>query len=91
MIVQEIQRLTHSYVRRGGKTNRKQQRARMLAFGNFCYAEGAASLGQVGRGHVIRYWRSISGLSAATRYNHWCALCALWQLSGKPGQPPQPK
>ena len=89
-IVQEIERLTHSYVRHGGKTNRRQQRSRMIAFAEFCATEGARALAEVGARHVIRYWRTTRHLSDATRYNHWCALCALWELADKLGKPPRP-
>ncbi len=90
MIIQEVRKLTHSYSRRGGKQNRKQQAHRMMKFAEFCAAEGANSLGQVGDRHVIRYWRATRELSEATRYNHWLALKHLWRLAGKSKEPPRP-
>lgn len=91
MIIQEVWRLSHSYVRKGGRANRKLQRKRMLAFAEFCAGEGAQSLGQVGDRHVIRYWRATADLSDTTRYNHWLALRILWRLAGKPKEPPAPR
>lgn len=89
-LFQEVENLSRGYVRKGGKDNRRQQRARMLAFAAFCAAEGAYSLAQIGAGHVIRYWRANQHLSDATRYNHWRAFCVLWSLGGKPTEPPKP-
>ncbi|WP_418139968.1 hypothetical protein AB9R84_15630 (plasmid) [Oceanimonas smirnovii] len=89
-ILKEAELLTRGYVRKGGKTNRRQQRARILAFAEFCGQQGQNSLGQIGKAQVIAYWRTTRHLSDSTRYNHWRALVTLWQLSGKPGEPPKP-
>ena len=89
-LLEEVENLSRGYVRKGGKDNRRQQRARMVAFAAFCAGEGAHSLAQVGAAHVIRYWRVNRHLSDATRYNHWCALSVLWSLCGKPTDPPKP-
>lgn len=86
----EVRQLGHNYCRKGGKQNRRQQFRRMVAFAEFCAESGAHSMGQVGNRHVIRYWRSMRHLSDSTLYNHWRALCILWQLAGKPGKPPKP-
>lgn len=88
----EIHRLTNGYSRKGGKDNRAQQRKRMLAFGEFCIANGAHSMGQVGGKHVIRYYRSepISVLSDRTREAHYYAIKQLWKLAEKKGCPPKP-
>lgn len=91
-LTNQIKVLSNGYVRKGGKQNRKQQQKRMLAFGIFCSAEGATSIGQVGAKHVIRYWKSESMLdkSDATRLQHYYALKSLWELAGKHGSPPKP-
>lgn len=89
-IVQEVEQLTRAYVRKGGKDNRRQQRSRMIAFAEHCGLQGQNSLGQVGKAHVISYWKATKHLSDSTRYNHWRALAVLWELSGKPGEPPKP-
>lgn len=89
-ILKEAEFLTRGYVRKGGKTNRRQQRARILAFAQFCGQQGLNSLGQIGRAQVIAYWRTNRHLSDATLYNHWRALVTLWGLAGKSGEPPKP-
>lgn len=89
-ILREVELLTREYVRKGGKNNRRQQRARMLAFALFCAEQGQNSLGQIGKAHVISYWKATRHLSDTTRYSHWRALVKLWQLSGKTEQPPTP-
>lgn len=86
----EVERLTRIYVRKGGKDNRKQQRARMLDFARHSARMGANSLGQVGHGHVIKYWKVNVGLADATLYNHWLAIRELFHLAGKPLEPPKP-
>ena len=87
---QQVQELTMAYVRKGGKDNRRQQAARMLAFAAHCEALGAREMGQVGATHVIRYWKASEGLSGTTRYSHWLAIRELWKLAGKPNEPPRP-
>ena len=89
-IINEVEQLTRGYVRKGGKNNRRQQRARMVAFAAFCAEKGANSMGQVGKSHVVAYWKSNTNLSDSTRYSHWCALVTLWGLVGKPEKPPKP-
>lgn len=91
MIVEQVQTLTHAYVRKGGKDNRKQQRARMLAFAAFCAKKGILYLDQVGKNHVISYWKAHRALANSTAYNHWCAIRDLWRLANKPGEPPKPR
>jgi len=90
-LVQQVERLTDNYVRKGGKDNRKQQRARILAFAAHAEASGAREMGQVGATHVVRYWKAHRDLSDATLYSHWLALVELWKLSGKVGSPPAPR
>lgn len=89
-LVDQVQALTRGYVRKGGKNNRRQQAARMVAFAAFCEGQGCRELGQVGGRHAVRYWQANRHLSASTLYNHHRALAILWQLAGKPGLPPAP-
>ena len=89
-ILREVELVTREYVRKGGKRNRRQQRARMLAFASFCGEQGQNSLGQIGKAHVIGYWQATQHLSDATRYSHWRALVTLWRLTEKAEQPPTP-
>jgi len=86
----DVKQLTHSYVRKGGKCNRNQQRKRMLSFAKHVENLGAKSMGQVGRRHVILYWKANRDLSSSTLYNHWLAIRELWALAGKIGDPPKP-
>lgn len=90
-LVHEVEHLTRSYASKGGKDNRAQQQARMLAFAAHAAGQGAHSMAQVGAAHVVRYWKAHRDLADATAYNHWRALCALWRLAGKPSEPPRPR
>lgn len=89
-LVYAVNKLTHAYACKGGKTNRRQQRKRMQAFAKHAANMGANSLGQVGARHVINYWKINRSLSPATAYNHWLAIRELWQLADKSGEPPRP-
>ncbi|GEM_PF-712513 len=89
--VDQVQILVRGYVRKGGKANRRQQAARMIAFAYFCEAVGVREKGQVGARHVIQYWRQCRHLSVPTLYNHYRALCIFWGLAGLSGVPPKPK
>ena len=90
---QQVQTLAYAYVRKGGKDNRRQQAARMVAFAAHAAALGASEMGQVGGKHVVSYWRALrasGGLADSTLYSHWLAIRELWRLAGKPGEPPKP-
>ena len=90
---QQVQTLAHGYTRKGGKDNRRQQTARMLAFAAHAEAAGAHEIGQVGGRHVVSYWKALrasGGLADSTLYSHWLAIRELWRLAGKPGEPPRP-
>lgn len=86
----EVMRLTRYYVRTGGKSSRKDQRQRMIAFAIHCEKMGAYSLSKVGRRHVIKYWKCNRHLSDATLYAHQLAIEKLFEL-GKVGlETPRP-
>lgn len=89
-LVRQVEKLVQGYVRKGGKDNRRQQAARMVAFAQFCETDGVAEIGQVGARHAVRYWRSHRHLADTTLYNHYRALCLLWVLANKLGEPPKP-
>lgn len=83
-IVQEIKTLTRDYVRKGGKTNRRQQHKRMIEFGLFCRDNlQTPNLAAVGKRHVVRYYKSIESFSDATRLSHYYALKTLFSLANK--------
>jgi hypothetical protein len=90
-LVVQVRMLTRAYVRKGGKTNRRQQAARMLAFARFCENEGATEINRLGARHVILYWKQNRHLAPSTQYNHYRALCVLWELAEKAGRPPVPR
>lgn len=90
---QQVQTLAYAYVRKGGKDNRRQQAARMVAFAAHAEGLGASEMGQVGGKHVVSYWRALrasGGLANSTLYSHWLAIRQLWRLAGKAGDPPKP-
>jgi hypothetical protein len=86
----EIRQLTRLWVQKGGKRNRRQQQRRMLAFAAHASILGANCLAEVGKRHLVAYWRSRENLSRPTLYNHWRALCCLWRLANMRGAPIKP-
>ena len=88
---EEVRALTHGYVRKGGKDNRRQQRGRIEKFIDYCATQGARSLGQIGKKHVIGYWKAHRVFKPRTLHAHWLAIRVLWRLAGKPGEPPRPR
>jgi len=90
-LVYEVERLTRTFACKGGKTNRRLQRKRMIEFAKHAQTLGEKSMQQVGKRHVIGYWRERRSMAKPTIYNHWLALCILWGLTGKNGQPPLPR
>ncbi len=86
----EIRQLTRLWLQKGGKTNRRQQQRRMVAFANHAACMGANCMDEIGKRHAIDYWKAHDDLSKATLYNHWRALCILWKLAGMRGVPLKP-
>lgn len=89
----QVSELASTYIRKGGKDNRRQQAARMQSFAVHCELLGVFDVGQVGGKHVVSYWRSLrasGGLADSTLYSHWLAIRELWHLANKPGEPPKP-
>ncbi len=74
-----------------GKTSRARDRKKMLNFASEAGAEGPRCMAEVGKAHVIRYWKRRRDLSDAVKMQHFYALRHLWQLAGKAGGPPAPK
>lgn len=87
----EVERLTNAYAAKGGSDNTKQQRARMIAFARHCEQIGAHSMAQVGKDHVIKWWKTHRDLADRTLYEHYRAICILWRLAGKTEKPPTPR
>jgi len=89
-LVYEVERLTRTFACKGGKANRRLQRKRMVEFAKHAQTLGATSIHQVGKRHVIHYWKQNRTLENSTAYNHWLAIKILWQLASKAGEPPMP-
>jgi len=86
----EIERLAHDYVRKGGKKNRRKQAKRMIALGTFAETLGCKHIGELGKRHVIGFYKAHRGLSDAVIYQHYLAFRKLYELAKKPNDPPAP-
>jgi len=89
-ITKEVMQLSNQYVRGGGKTYRRKQVKRMLAFAAHCKASGIHSLGMVGKKQVVSYWKAHRELSDAIKMQHYDAIKTLWALAEKSTTPPTP-
>ncbi len=91
ILVNQVQALAHQYVRSGSKANRRLQVGRMIKFVGFIeQTERLHNLHEIGRRHVIQFWKSNRNMAPKTANAYWLALCLIWQWSGKPGTPPRP-
>lgn len=90
-LIDEVYQLTFSWVKKGGKTGRREQARIMIAFANHVESLGPTSLGQVGARQVIQYWKANRDLSDATLMSRWYSLRHLWILAEKAGEPPKPR
>lgn len=90
-LVNQLQKLAHSYVRRGAKANRRQQLGRMIRFLEFVEeTERPNNLHEVGARHVGSFWKAHRTMAAKTSHGYWLVLCELWRLAQKKGTPPKP-
>ncbi|WP_347988393.1 helix-turn-helix transcriptional regulator [Methylomonas sp. AM2-LC] len=90
-LVNQIQTLAHQYVRSGSKENRRLQVGRMIKFVEFIeQSEQLHNLHEVGKRHVIQFWKAHRDMAPKTANAYWLALCVIWQWSNKPGTPPKP-
>lgn len=86
----EVQKKVRFYAKKGGKKNRHLQSTRMLAFAAFCEQEGVQNAQEVGKRHVIRYYKTLSALSESTKLQHYYALRTLFGLLDKDTRIPRP-
>lgn len=90
-LVNQLQKLAHSYVRRGAKANRRQQLGRMIKFLAFVEeTEHPHNLHEIGKRHVVSFWKARRTMADKTASGYWQALCELWRLAEKKGTPPKP-
>ena len=80
------------YLRHGGKTSRRATVKRLLAILQDIrqHEQGVRLPPQVGRAHLHRYWARQAHLADRTRQDHWYAVCLLWELLERSGEPPKP-
>ena len=92
-LIQQVEQATHAWAAKGNKAGRSRQRRMMMAFAGHAEALGARERGQVGGRTVISYFKALRAANRAyaTQMDHWRAIRVLWQLWGKPGEPPGPR
>lgn len=89
--VEEVNKQSHDYVRRGGKKSRTIQIARMNEFLSFTASkEDFKQLNRLGKRHVINFWKAHRYYSRTTAYRYWLAIRLLWGWMGRKDYPPMP-
>jgi hypothetical protein len=90
-LVKQVRALAHDYVRCGSKSNRRLQVGRIIKFVESVEeTERLYNLHEIGRRHVLHFWKGHREFAPKTANDYWLALCILWRWSGKPGSPPKP-
>ena len=91
-LTRQVEQATHAWAAKGNKAGRSRQRRMMYRFASHAEAAGAREAGQVGGRTVISYFKALRAANRAyaTQMDHWRAIRELWQLWGKPGEPPRP-
>ena len=77
------------HARKGGKTSRRRQVARVRQFLKFCQGRGVKGPDQIGNRHVYEWYEECE-LSPATLRDRFYAACLLWELLNR-GMPPRPR
>lgn len=84
-ISRELRQKIDLYRRKGGKTSRRNTVARIERF----LREAGRPPEQIGKRHVHEFYENQKFAPSTERDYHY-ALCQLWQMLGRPGEPPRP-
>lgn len=91
-LAKKAERYFRDYVRGGGKENRKKQVSRIIEFLDWIESnEKVISLHELGKRHVIEFWKSHRYFSEETAYKYWLGIAKLWQWLDKHEEPPAPR
>lgn len=84
-------RRAHVYCAHGGKINRRQQVDRMETTVNWIQAQfRLTGLEQIGKQHVIAFWKANRKMASGTADGYWRAIKLLWELLGRAEEVPHP-
>lgn len=88
----QIRQLAHSYLRHGGKQNRKKRVDRLC---NACKwiakTFRITDIRQIGRRQVWEFYAASSTLKEKTLLEYFYSFELLWRLLQRAGEPPRPK
>jgi len=88
----QVRHLAHTYVRHGGKQNRRQQVDRIATAVDWIQEKHRLTgLEQIGKRQVIDFWKAHRDLAPRTAYSYWLGFCELWNWIGRTGEPPRPR
>ena len=84
--------LSHHYVRKGSKKNRRRVigRLSMILLDIQQHETGVNAPDNVGRAHIVRFYCRNSDKSPRTLNDYFYALNVMWGLLGRIGEPPRP-
>lgn len=80
-----LRRKIDLYRRKGGKTSRRNTAARIERFIAFVGQPPE----QIGKRHIYEFYEQQQFAQSTERDYHY-ALCQLWRMLGRPGEPPKP-
>ncbi len=91
-LVKQVKQLSHSYVRKGGKTNRNQQIRRLIFVVSWIgeYYPRINQLEQIGKKQIIQFWKNHRDFANSTAYGYWLSIKLLWSFLNRPSVPPKP-
>ena len=81
------------YLRHGGKTSRRATVRRLIAVLRDIqqHEKGVSTPAVIGRAHIHRYYERHRHLAESTMRDHYYAICLLWGLLDRTGNPPKPR
>jgi hypothetical protein len=88
----ELEHRLHLHCRKGGKSSRRRQVARVRQFLDFCCSQGGVKApDQIGRRHVHEWFESLPVSASSTMRDRYYAVRLLWSLLGRASDPPKPR
>ena len=91
LVEQQIKMRSHTYLRHGGKQNRRQQIARLKFACNWIATTHKINrLEQIGKRQIVDFYRNHRHLKQTTLNGYYYAFITLWEWLEKPGKPPEP-
>lgn len=91
-VSQQIFQRTHVYAAHGAKKNRRRQiKLLQHACAWIAMTHHLNHVDQIGKRHIIDFYRHNRDLSGSTIMAYFYAFVVLWEILGRSGEPPRPR